>query len=233
VILVERAEFHRLLSEAAREMSSESTTQGTLERAVRMVTDLLPHCDAAGVSIVHGQSIETRAATSEALRQVDELQHVIQQGPCFDALRDSETVASGDLAADARWPEWGPKVADELGFRSTLAFLLFTDRGTRGALTLYSDQVDAFSDEDVDDGLALAAHVAVAYRAANTVDQFVTGLATRTVTGQATGIVMERFGLDPEAAFGVLVRISQRSNTKLTTLAAELVATGRMRDMDG
>lgn len=36
---------------------------------------------------------------------------------------------------------------------------------------------------------------------------------------QAKGIVMERYKLDAAAAFGVLVRASQRSNRKLSDIA--------------
>lgn len=213
-------------------MAAEPTTQGTLDRAVRMATDMMAHCDAAGISIVHREAIDTPAASTEALRTVDEWQYEIKQGPCFDALRDTETVASVDLSSDQRWPDWGPRVADELGFHSTLSFLLFTNGERRGALNLYSRQPNGFTHEDVDNGLALAAHVAVALAAASHQDQFTAGLASRTIIGQATGMLMERFDLDSTTAFGVLVRISQRSNTKIIDLATELVQTGHMDEMD-
>jgi transcriptional regulator with GAF, ATPase, and Fis domain len=212
-------------------MSAESSTQGTLERAVLMATAMVPGCDAAGISILHRDSIDTPVASSEALRKVDELQHQIKQGPCFDALRDTETVTSVDLDTDRRWPEWGPRVTSELGFHSTLSFMLFTDGESRGALTLYSREVNGFTHDDIEDGLALAAHIAVAFTAADHADQLLAGLASRTVIGQATGILMERFGLDPAAAFAVLVRISQHSNTKIIDLATELVRTGRMEEL--
>jgi len=51
-------------------------------------------------------------------------------------------------------------------------------------------------------------------------------LEHRTVTGQATGIVMERFGLTAEAAFGLLVRLSQEQNVKLYEIACRLTETG-------
>jgi ANTAR domain len=52
----------------------------------------------------------------------------------------------------------------------------------------------------------------------------------RTDIGQATGIVMERFGLDPDAAFGVLAELSQRTNRKLYFIARQLVTD---RDLTG
>ena len=39
----------------------------------------------------------------------------------------------------------------------------------------------------------------------------------------AKGLLMERFGVDADAAFVILRSISQHSNTKLSTLCADLV----------
>lgn len=47
-------------------------------------------------------------------------------------------------------------------------------------------------------------------------------LEHRTVIGQAIGILQERFDMDSEHAFAVLVRLSQDNNIKLYTLATEL-----------
>jgi AmiR/NasT family two-component response regulator len=47
----------------------------------------------------------------------------------------------------------------------------------------------------------------------------------RTVIGQAQGILMERFTLEPDAAFSVLVRLSRHRNEKLHDVAEALVRT--------
>jgi ANTAR domain len=44
----------------------------------------------------------------------------------------------------------------------------------------------------------------------------------RDLIGQAKGILMEREGCSPEAAFRMLVDASQRTNTKVVEVAAEL-----------
>jgi hypothetical protein len=62
------------------------------------------------------------------------------------------------------------------------------------------------------------------------VGQLEVAIDHRTHIGQATGIVMERFGLDPDAAFGVLAELSQRTNRKLYIIARELVTD---RDLPG
>jgi hypothetical protein len=57
-----------------------------------------------------------------------------------------------------------------------------------------------------------------------------TAVERRTVLGQASGIVMERFGLSAEDAWGVLVKLSQNSNRKVYEIARELVET---REIEG
>ena|SRR5690349_2015773 len=51
-------------------------------------------------------------------------------------------------------------------------------------------------------------------------------LEHRSVTGQATGILMERYGLPADEAFGMLVRLSQDRNEKLYAMAQRLITTG-------
>jgi AmiR/NasT family two-component response regulator len=47
---------------------------------------------------------------------------------------------------------------------------------------------------------------------------------SRDLIGQAKGILMERFGIDDEGAFQMLVRTSQDTNLKFTTVAQWLTA---------
>jgi len=159
------------------------------------------------------------------LRRIDELQFELKEGPCYDALRTHETVCSRDLAVDERWPRWGPLVAAEVGAVSIVSFRLFTTEDTLGALNLYARKVDAFDEDDVYDGYALAAHVAVALAASENVEHLETAIVNRTVIGRAEGILMERFDITPAQAFAVLRRVSQRRNVRLHRVASELVRT--------
>lgn len=56
------------------------------------------------------------------------------------------------------------------------------------------------------------------------------GMATRNEIGQSQGIIMERFGLDADEAFAVLVRLSQHTNRKLIDIAREVASTGEVPD---
>lgn len=219
-------EFNRELSAAAREMQDDGSSRQAMERAVVVATQILPGCDAAGVCVVYrGDRIDTHATSTDSLRQVDALQHELDEGPCLDALQQEDTVQSSDLSVDARWPRWGPEVAGRLGLFSIVSYRLFSTGENLGALNLYSRSRSAFSTQDVHDGMALAAHVGVALAAAQEVENLEKALGGRTVIGQATGILMERFDLAPDRAFAVLSRLSQQKNVKLRHLADQIVET--------
>ena len=217
--------FPEQLAEAARSMQGRTSTQLTLEQAVLTATEIIHGCDLVGISIVRSDGIDTPAGSSEALTRIDELQFTLKEGPCYDALHTHEIVRSDDLAHDARWPQWGPLVARELGVVCIVSYRLFSTEHTLGALNLYSLAPDAFDADDIANGEALAAHVGVALAASQHAEHLETGMANRTVIGRAEGILMERFDITPEQAFAVLRRVSQHRNVKLNRVAEELVRT--------
>lgn len=218
--------FDQELAAAARDMQDEGSSRQAMERAVALATQILPGCDAAGVCVVYsGKRVDTHATSNEALAQVDALQHELKQGPCLDALRQQDTVESSDLSTDERWPTWGPEVASRLGLFSIVSYRLFSTESNLGALNLYGKSKSAFTADDVHDGVALAAHIGVALAGAQEVENLEKALGGRTVIGQATGILMERFDLTPDRAFGLLSKISQNRNLKLRPLAEQIVRT--------
>jgi AmiR/NasT family two-component response regulator len=58
------------------------------------------------------------------------------------------------------------------------------------------------------------------------VEQLRAGLESRTVIGQAQGILMERERITAEAAFAILRTASQNTNVKLRDIAVRVVDTG-------
>ena len=126
--------FAEQLAEAARSMQGWSSTQLTLDEVVRVASEIIHGCDLVGISVVHSDGIDTEAGSDETLNRIDELQFVLREGPCFDALHMHEIVHSDDLATDKRWPRWGPLVAKEVGVVSIVSYRLYTTRDTLVAL---------------------------------------------------------------------------------------------------
>jgi len=201
-----------------------------METAVHLAVANIPGCEAAGLSLIRrGGGIETPAATDPIVLAADALQYSLGEGPCLRAAWLERVVHSPDLRADGRWPLWGPRVADDPGVQSVLCLQLFLQDDSLGALNLYSTRRNAFDENDVDEGTALAAHIAIAVSSAETQQHLTRALDARTVIGQGVGIVMERYGIDAASAFRVLVRTSSHANVKLRLIAQELVETGNLR----
>jgi GAF domain-containing protein len=219
------------IAETARQLQDR---QGDPEATFRLAVEVAHHnidgCDGAGLSFIRSQQVvETVAATNRMVMDADRLQYELGEGPCLDAIWEERTVYSPSLAHDRRWPAWGPRVVDETAAESVLSFQLFTHGDTLGALNLYSRSRDAFDEDAREEGIAIAAHVAIAIASAQEIRHLTIGLDSHTVIGQATGLLMERFDLDPARAFSVLARLSSHQNVKLRDVANELVQNRRRR----
>lgn len=227
----ERADIAERMATAAREMQDQHDPESTVKNAVELLVRNVAGCTSASISLVHAKSrVEIPAATDELAATGDRLQEELGEGPALNTLWDDETVYVPDLANDDRWPTWGPRLIKATGAASVLTFRLFTLSDVIGALSMYSTDVDAFSEEDKEEGMALAAHIAIAVLAAQRIDQYETALDSRTVISQACGVLMERYGIDSVAAFNVLTRVSSNQNVKLRHVATELLESGNLPD---
>ena len=229
----EERDFDDRLAAIARELASEPDVQGTLQRIVEAAAGNLDGEVWASVSLVRQRrDVDTPASSDDRARRADQLQYEMEEGPCLDAIWEHETFQVRDMTADERYPRWTRAVADETGIRSSLSLQLFTDENEEslGALNLYSPRVDAFDAETRGEGLAFAAQAAVALRSAHTEQHLRSAMQTRTLIGQAQGVLMERLKITPDQAFGVLSRLSQESNVKLREVARRLVETGELPD---
>ena len=106
---------------------------------------------------------------------------------------------------------------------------------TIGALNTYARQPKVFDDSDIELAQEVAAWVAVAVAnaeaAARTSDDLIQlriVMLSRALIEQAKGILMERHKITEGEAFTMLTHASQRTNTKLRDVAAELVRTGAL-----
>lgn len=220
------------LAKLARDMNAAPTENSRLELAVQAALELVGGCDHAGTTIVEAGVSITRTGSDEVAMQADRLQQELEEGPVVDTVRDHETVLSLDLATDRRWPNWAPLAHREVGVTSILSLLLYSDERSYGALSLYGDRPRAFDRDDLALAASLAGHVAVSIAAGRKIDHLGIALGSRTIIGQAEGILMERMGIDGDQAFAYLRRCSQDLNRKLVQLAAEIVATRELPDLD-
>lgn len=210
----------------ARTLLAQADVADTLQKIVELAVVTIDGCDHAAVSVVHGTMVETEASTGDLPRRVDELQYATGQGPCLDAIRHHEVFRTDDLGAEDRWPDFSAR-AVELGARSMLAFRLFVEADTMGALNLYSSDYGAFDHPDAERvGSVYAAYAAVAWSSARHQANMAEALRTRDLIGQAKGILMATRHLSEDQAFEELREASQRLNMKLRDIAADVTYTG-------
>ncbi|MBC7630582.1 MAG: GAF and ANTAR domain-containing protein, partial [Flavobacterium sp.] len=184
----------------------------------------------AGITMIRGRGkFETVGASEPLVVDVDQLQYDLREGPGVDVATTAQVVMSVDLAADDRWPGWGP-AAVRLGFRSILSAELHAGGRRIGAINLYGDKIRQFTNEDADVAQLFASHAAAALAAVSLREGLQNALDTRTVIGQAQGILMGRFGIDADRAFSILRRYSQDKNVKLTDVARDLIITMELPD---
>jgi GAF domain-containing protein len=206
--------------------------QATLQRTVTDAARTLHSELYASVSLVlQRRQVETPVYSDDRALRADQLQYELSMGPCLDAVWEQDTFHIDDLATEPRYQDWSRRVVAETDIRSSLSLQLFTDPEgavSLGALNLYSPQPRCFDADTRGEAVALAAHAAIALQSAQTEANLRSGMVTRTVIGQAEGILMERLKITADQAFAVLSRLSQQGNVKLRDVARALVVTGEI-----
>jgi GAF domain-containing protein len=219
---VSRDELIQLFGDLSIELQAQKGIHDTLHSIVEAATHVVPGARWAGISLVEGNNVGSQTPTSPVVAELDQLQSHLNDGPCLTALREHHTVHIDDMSTETRWPRYA-REAQQRGILSTLSFQLFVRDANLGALNLYADAPDAFSEESIVLGEVLAQHAAVAMVGVAAESQFALALATRDIIGQAKGILMHWMNLTGVQAFSLLTRASQRSNTKLVDVARQLV----------
>ena len=200
-----------------------------LVAVTRVAVAAVGPCDGASLTMRNRGVPSAPAASDEWAVELDRLQFVEQEGPCLDCLREGSVMRVRDLRIDGRFPNYGPRAAEQ-GALSTLSLPLVADGGTVGALNLYSRRPDAFDSDVVAVGELLAAHASLAISAATAyyssrelAGQMRQALESRAVIEQAKGVLMAQHGGDAADAFDRLVELSQRTNRKLREVAQAVV----------
>lgn len=185
-------------------------------------------CDYAGLTAgpVRGP-LQTLAATDPVVETLDQLQRELGEGPAFDDTGEPSTVTYANLATDQQWPGWAA-AATRAGVQSLLTTRTRSSAGRPHVLSLYCSDRRLFTTDQIDFAGTFVRVAVAAMSTAERLDTLAIAVETRTVIGQAQGILIERFGLSRDEAFAVLRRHSQDANIKLHNVARQLIETGRL-----
>ncbi|MEU3947260.1 ANTAR domain-containing protein [Streptomyces sp. NPDC029526] len=232
------------LTGAARRLHETSTPHSALDTAVRLAVELMPGAEHAGICDMERDSRRrTLARTDDIVRLAEEQPDT---GLSDTGLSEDDGLPEGEVPevgvpGERGRPHWdrlwhapvaevtdstrdaSGRVLSDLGLRSALSLRLRAERRRLTVLTVYARKPHAFDEATRRVGRLLTAHVGIALDSATVREQLTEAMRTRDLIGQATGILMERMGMDASAAFDSLVRASQRENTKLRDLARRIV----------
>lgn len=218
------ADLHERLAVAARVLAEPSAGETTIQRVARLAVGIVDSSEGASASICRSGGHEY-AWSAATFGRCAMLQHELKQGPYFDLSSDTPLVVCDDLSADPRWPHWSAHVQTEFGMRSMMSVRLFTDSEGYGAVTLFSRHLNAYSAALKTGVVTFAAIASAALQSAHIREQLEQAIESRTIIGQAQGIIMERFHVDAREAFDMLKRVSQKANVRIRELADETIAT--------
>jgi len=215
--------------------------EDTLTRVAQFAVSAIPGADGAGLTLIEANRSDTIVATADFVRQVDDIQYSMGEGPCISAALESRTFTSTSLGGEPRWPRFGPRVA-RLGVHSVLSLPLLTPDGVFGAMNVYAHAKGAFDERSVSIGELFSVPAAIAVQNAQVLAQakrlatnLQVALTSRAVIDQAMGIVMSRTGCTSGEAFERLKARSQAEHIKVSAVAQSVVdaAVRRARSRQG
>ncbi|WP_246187118.1 GAF and ANTAR domain-containing protein [Microlunatus speluncae] len=218
-IIIPLQEFGRLSTSVHEATTIEETVEAVAGFAVGSLG-----CTAAAILLgKKAAQLELAASTDDTFGKIVAADP--SRGPYRDAFGSDTAVIIDNLPAETRWPDWPPVADPGHGLRSLLVLRFKVADHPAGVLVAGHPEPAAFDVDEEAIAHIVTRHASIAVAVARQQESLAEAVDARKLVGQAMGILMERYGIDDVKAFGVLRRYSQQSNTKLRTIALELIVT--------
>jgi GAF domain-containing protein len=223
--------FARIAHDLAEQHGTKATTLRIIELARGAVG-----CDLAAIWHLSETGGATLDAATEPVqgRMLSRIISETREGPAWEALQHHTTVLVNDLRREARWPEYREAAQRaRLPYRSVVAYSLDIEQRDLGALVLYAQTPEFFSDSLMGLGGVFANHAAIALDAAHSLDaveELKVALNTNRTIGVAVGILMAEYKISEDTAFGMLRTASRHTHRPLPEMAEDVKRTGALAD---
>jgi GAF domain-containing protein len=200
-----------------------------LEQVAQLAKRLLPTPVEASVTLIHEHAPATLAFTGQVAMDLDETQYERGHGPCVDAAYGHQTIVIANMATERRWPDFVVSARDH-EIASSLSVPMPVQSPAIAALNIYAAEPDAFDREGIEVATTIAEFAAIAV--ANTqrlmdstqlARQMAEAMTSRSIIEQAKGILMATNNCAADAAFDILVGMSQHRHQKLREVAAWII----------
>jgi anti-anti-sigma factor len=223
------ADLHKVIAMP----SDPQVIDGALGLIVELSRALVEGADGASVSLLRHGRLSTVAASDQTIMDMDAVQYTTGEGPCVDASRQGRWLHAAALDSETRWPTFTPRALG-LGINAILSSPLKAHDTSVGALNIYSRRPLAFGAKDQAAAALFAkkASVILSDAEAGVSDaqvalRYKEALRTRKTITLATGVLMEREGIDEDAAFADLLRLSLYRGEPLRDQAQSMVRSAR------
>lgn len=219
--------------------ASNSVVDAALRLVTALASETVEGADGVSVSLERHGRLQTVAATDDTILVMDHHQYETGEGPCVDAATEGRWFHAEDMAEETRWPSFVP-LARGQGISSILSTPLLTAERPLGALNIYSRADHAFGPRQQELAALFAEQASgiLTDAGADVSDDQLAGriasaLRSRQVIAHAQGVLMERDGIEPDAAATILIRAARAANRTLLDQATEVVASARREPRAG
>ncbi len=210
-------------------LSARLSLEELLTAVATFAVKAIPGADGAGLTLIEADRADTIVKSEPFVREIDDIQYSLGEGPCISAAADGVPMRSGSLGGDPRWPRFGPR-AGALGVHSVLSLPLISADQVVGAMNVYAHARDAFDERSEQLGRLYAVPAAIAVQNAQILAEtqrlaakLESALTSRAEIDQAIGILMSRTGVTRDEAISRIRLLSQQDNTKMGVVAAGIV----------
>lgn len=222
-------DLQNAVAELSRLPLADHTLESLMAEICRLVVDLVPGAAEVSVTIVEGDHAWTAAFSGPMALALDERQYALGHGPCVDGAVSGTRTEIPDMATETRWADYAP-AALARGARSSMGVPIPVQREVVAAINIYGTEPYAFDSTGVAlaeefagyAGVALAnlSHIVTAQQTSQALQE---AMHSRAVIEQAKGMLMGDRRVTADAAFDLLVALSQASGRPLRDEAQALV----------
>jgi len=206
---------------------------GGTDSLLRLCTSAVSSLDVDGIglSMTNGSGSNTKvAATDQVSDRIEDLQVLLGQGPCVDAVTTGAPVLVADLVgsdAGTRWPMFTPAVT-AIGVRASFSVPLIVGHLRLGAMDLYRADAGPLNPPQVaeaEDYASAAVNMLLERQqdAPTPAADLGPAWAASSSVYQATGMVMVQLDIDAEGAFAALRARAYQEGRTLAEVSADVL----------
>lgn len=200
-----------------------------LESVVAIAQRTVPHCDAAGISLIVEGEPTTSAVSDRLAIEIDLVQYQTGEGPCLHSIGLGQVIRVDILERDQPFSRFAPG-ALAMEINSVLSLPLSAADRVVGALSLYSRLPDALDAEAEAAAQPLAGYAgeiiatsAVYACALDMMDGLVESLENQAIIAQAIGILTTTEQQSSEEALERLGTLALTSGHSMRTVAGWVI----------